>query len=181
MNLVVLLVFVFVAVPLIELWLLLLVGGHIGFWPTVGITLVTALVGARLASGEGRRVLDEWRRALALGKVPDGGILGGVLVLVGGVLLVTPGLLTDGLGLALLFPPTRRIIAAGIRSRLETRIIAPDAGMRGPGGKGIFFWSVHVADPGRTPSRTPRPRGTIDVIDVEGESKQDDPPRQLPR
>lgn len=179
-ELVALLVLVFVLVPLVEIWLLLFVGGQIGFWPTVGITLITALVGGRLASGEGRRVLGQWREALASGRVPDEGILAGVLILVGGVLLITPGILTDGLGLALLFPPTRRLIAGAVRTRLEGRFVTPGSGGVNP--RGAFFWSVRVPGRSRPAPHAARPnQHDADVIDVEGESSPDEPPRQLPR
>ncbi len=113
------LLLLFTVVPLVELYLLLLINEAISFWPTVGLVLTTGLVGAILARFEGLRVLKKWRRALFRGKIPEDGVMGGVLVLVGGVLLVTPGVLTDLVGLLLLIPPTRRMIAGWVKRGIE--------------------------------------------------------------
>ncbi len=114
----------FTVVPFIELYLLLAIGREVGFWPTVGGVLLTGLIGAWLAKKEGVRVLRRWQESLAQGRMPEEGLVGGVLVLVGGVLLVSPGVLTDLVGLFLLFPPTRRVIAGLVRRRLERRMAA---------------------------------------------------------
>ncbi|WNG34762.1 FxsA family protein [Archangium violaceum] len=114
----------FTVVPFIELYLLLAIGREVGFWPTVGMVLLTGFVGALLAKGEGVRVVRRWQESLAQGRMPEEGILGGVLVLVGGVLLVAPGVLTDVVGLLLLFPPTRKVVAALVRRMLERRMAA---------------------------------------------------------
>ncbi|HSN97538.1 MAG TPA: FxsA family protein, partial [Candidatus Nanopelagicales bacterium] len=92
------LVLLFTLVPLVELWLLLAIGRAIGFWPTVGIAVGTAFLGAALAKHEGRRVLATWTESLAAGRIPDEGLTGGVLVLLGAALLVSPGVITDLVG-----------------------------------------------------------------------------------
>lgn len=102
----------FTALPLLDLWVLLHIGRALGLWSTVALVLATGLAGAWLAKAEGLRVLRDWQRALAEGRLPDEGVLSGALVLAGGLLLVTPGVITDALGLVLLFPPTRRLAAA---------------------------------------------------------------------
>ncbi|MFN7132907.1 MAG: FxsA family protein, partial [Myxococcales bacterium] len=112
----------FTLVPLLELYLLVKLGERIGAGTTVIIVLLTGLVGAWLAKREGLRALHSWRRAIAEGRLPDEGIVSGLLVLVGGVLLVTPGVLTDVAGLSLLFPPTRRWIGAQVRRGAARRI-----------------------------------------------------------
>ncbi|OJT27062.1 exlusion protein FxsA [Archangium sp. Cb G35] len=112
----------FTVVPFIELYLLLAIGREVGFWPTVAGVLFTGVVGAWLAKKEGLRVLRRWQESLARGRMPDEGLVGGVLVLVGGVLLVSPGVFTDVVGLFLLFPPTRRLVAELVRRRLERRM-----------------------------------------------------------
>lgn len=101
----------FAILPIVEIWLLLLIGGAIGFWPTVGLTIATAIVGGYLTKREGLRVLEQWRRAMGELRMPEDGLVSGVLVLVGGVLLATPGVLSDVFGLFLLFPPTRKLVA----------------------------------------------------------------------
>lgn len=109
----------FTVVPFIELYLLLAIGREVGFWPTVGGVLLTGLIGAWLAKKEGLRVLRRWQESLAQGRMPEEGLVSGVLVLVGGVLLVSPGVLTDFVGIFLLFPPTRRLIAGLVLRRVE--------------------------------------------------------------
>lgn len=112
----------FTLVPLLELWLLLRIGQSIGVAPTISLVVVTGLVGTLLAKREGLRVIRSWRQSVSQGRLPEEGIIGGALVLVGGVLLVTPGVVTDVFGLILLLPPTRRRVAALVRRRLERKI-----------------------------------------------------------
>lgn len=112
----------FTIVPLVELALLIFIGERVGLWPTVGLVFVTGGLGAWLAKREGLRVLREWQASLARGQMPEEGVLGGLLVLVGGVLLITPGVVTDLTGLLLLLPPTRRLVAARVRKAVERRI-----------------------------------------------------------
>lgn len=116
------LVLAFVAVPLVELYLLVRVGQEMGAGPTLLMLLVTGLVGGFIARKEGLRVFRRWRESLAQGRMPEEGLLGGVLVLLAGVLLVFPGFLTDIAGLLLLLPPVRRWVAARMRRSLERRI-----------------------------------------------------------
>ncbi len=116
------LMFFFVVVPLVELMLLIRIGEWIGLWPTLALVLVTGAVGATLARAEGTRVLTQFRRELAEGRLPGQPLLDGISVLVGGAFLLTPGILTDLAGLVLLFPPSRRWIQRRLRSRLESRI-----------------------------------------------------------
>jgi UPF0716 protein FxsA len=116
------LLLLFIVVPLIELYLLLFVGSQIGFWPTVGIVLVTGTLGAALAKREGLRVWHSYREALSQGRLPDEGIVGGLLVLLGGALLITPGMLTDVVGFLLLVPQTRRFVADRIRAVISKKL-----------------------------------------------------------
>ncbi len=106
-------------VPLVEVYLLLAVGRLVGFWPTVAMVLLTGVLGATLAKHEGLRVLNDYRATIAQGRMPEEGLLGAVLILVGGILLVAPGVLTDVTGLLLLFPPTRRLVAKKVRAHLS--------------------------------------------------------------
>jgi UPF0716 protein FxsA len=155
------LLLLFTVVPLVELYLLLFIGDVVGFWPTVGIVLFTGVLGAWLAKREGLRVFRKWQEALAEYRMPEEGVLGGVLVLVGGVLLVTPGVLTDLVGFLLLVPPTRRLVAAVVRRRVERR---------------IADGSIHVVtytSAGTVGRRSAAPPG---VIDVEGEVVEEEPP-----
>ncbi|WP_437839658.1 FxsA family protein [Sorangium sp. So ce1153] len=192
------LILLFSVVPIVELWLLLSIGDVIGFWPTVAIALGTAILGAALGKREGLKVLAAWRGAMTEGRIPDEGLTGGLLVLLGAALLITPGVLTDVAGLLLLFPPARRRIAAAVRERLERRVVAASAaGFGGQGPSPGAFFSMRVIDFGGGPfgehpgGRAGASRGQPaagQVIDVEAEVTEDDERgrpapkvRQLPR
>jgi UPF0716 protein FxsA len=112
----------FIIVPLLELVILVQLGRAVGLWPTLGLVIVTGVLGAALARAEGLRTLRRFRAELGAGRVPGGALLDGLAVLVGGAFLLTPGLLTDVTGFALLLPPTRRLIQARIRRALERRL-----------------------------------------------------------
>lgn len=112
----------FTLVPLVELALLIRVGEAIGAGPTVGLVLVTGFVGAWLARREGTRSWRTVRRELAAGTLPAGEMLGAALVVLSGALLVTPGVLTDVVGLLLLARPVRRRVVARVRRKLEERL-----------------------------------------------------------
>jgi len=112
----------FVVVPFVDLVLLLRVGSVLGFWPAVAFTIAMGILGAWLAKREGLRVWRAWRQALAELRTPDEGIIDGVLVIAGGALLITPGLITDAAGFLLLVPPTRRLVAGVVRRAVDRRI-----------------------------------------------------------
>ncbi|MCH9686419.1 MAG: FxsA family protein [Deltaproteobacteria bacterium] len=116
------LLLLFTVVPVVELYLLITIGQTLGAELTIGLVLVTGLLGASLAKREGGRVLRNWQGAMARGEMPKEGVVSSLLVLVGGVLLVTPGVVTDATGLLLLIPWTRRWVAAFVRKRMEHRI-----------------------------------------------------------
>lgn len=113
------LLFLFIAVPLIELALLVRLGTLIGFWPTIGIVIVTGVLGAALARAQGLRVWIGIQDDLRQGRMPVRGLMDGLLVLVGGVVLLTPGVLTDLAGIALLLPPTRALARRALRRKLD--------------------------------------------------------------
>jgi UPF0716 protein FxsA len=124
MNVLGRLALLFVIVPIIELVLLIEVGKIVGLLPTLGIVLLTGMTGAWLARAEGLRVLFRFQKELASGQLPGQSILDGISVLVGGAFLITPGVLTDFVGLSLLFPPTRRWVQRRVRARLEKHVKA---------------------------------------------------------
>lgn len=105
------LAFLFLIVPLLELWILIQVGQQIGAGPTILLLIAMSIAGAILAKREGLAVWKRFRSALSRGEVPSTEIVDGVLVLFGAALLLTPGFLTDILGIVLLIPVTR----AGVR------------------------------------------------------------------
>lgn len=102
------LVFIFVVVPIAELFLLLKLGQAIGLWPTLGIVILTGVVGAYLARYEGMGIMNRIGAELAGGRVPQESLIEALLIFVGGLLLLTPGILTDLFGFSLLFPPARK-------------------------------------------------------------------------
>jgi UPF0716 protein FxsA len=131
----------FTLIPIIELAILLQVGQWIGVMPTVAGIVLTALIGAWLARREGTRAWKSVQGSLASGRVPGEALLGALAVFVGGAMLLTPGILTDLAGLALLAPPTRSALLRGIRRRLERRV------MRQTGEIQARFWTH---DPARS-------------------------------
>ena len=134
----------FVVVPLVELVLLIQLGQVVGFWPTLALVVFTGVTGAALARLEGLRVLFQFQSELASGKLPQQALLDGISVLVGGAFLLTPGILTDFAGFALLLPLSRRWIQRWVRSGLERQLkegtvrvvkMGPE-GFGWPGGQG---------------------------------------------
>ncbi|MBI5544762.1 MAG: FxsA family protein, partial [Deltaproteobacteria bacterium] len=117
-----LLILGFAILPVVEACLLVGIGRRVGLWPAVSLVVLSGMAGALLAKREGLRVLQDYQRTLAAGRIPEEGMLGAALVVMGGVLLVVPGILTDLAGLLLLVPPTRRLIAKAIRSQLGRRL-----------------------------------------------------------
>ena len=101
----------FIIVPIAEIALLIHVGGWIGGWETVGLVILTAVVGTALFRAQGLNVLVRAQDTLARGGFPADELFDGICILIAGVLLLTPGFVTDGFGLALLVPGLRPIIA----------------------------------------------------------------------
>lgn len=116
------LILLFVTVPLLELALLLQVGQWIGLGPTVALVVATGFAGAALARQQGLRAFLAVQQELAAGGLPGRSLLDGLSILVGGALLLTPGILTDVLGFSLIVPPSRRWLQGIVRRRLERRI-----------------------------------------------------------
>jgi UPF0716 protein FxsA len=100
----------FVGVPLIELYVLIQVGAEIGALPTVGLSILTALIGATLARRQGFAVLARVHAAADRGEVPALPMLDGALLLIAGLMLLLPGFVTDVLGFLLLVPAIRRLV-----------------------------------------------------------------------
>lgn len=101
----------FTVIPAVDLWLLVKLGGALGAWNTVFLTIFISLTGASLARAEGAVVLRQMAEEAAKGIPPAGKMLEAAMVFAGGLLLFTPGLITDTVGLLFLFPPTRRLLA----------------------------------------------------------------------
>ena len=176
-----LLVFIFIVVPIAELYVLIQIGQAIGILPTIAILILDSILGAALMRSQGRAAWMRFNRALAEGRVPGREIIDGVLVIFGGALLLTPGFLTDILGLTLLLPPTRAVIRGVLVRRFGARLVASATdgvqsrfrvGFGGPGGPG----------PRPGPGGTGRPRARpVDDDVVEGTARDVSPRRdELP-
>jgi UPF0716 protein FxsA len=133
----------FTIVPLVELYLLIAIGRVLGPIPTIGLVLITGALGAWFARLEGARVIRRWQEAVARHEMPKEGVIDGFLIFVGGLMLITPGILTDIAGLCMVVPPTRRVIARFVRAWFERQVAAGrvqvyasgyNGGPRGPGG-----------------------------------------------
>jgi UPF0716 protein FxsA len=112
----------FTVVPAVELYLLIRVGQWLGAAGTVVFVVLTGALGAALARREGLGVIHRWREGAVRGESPGDGLVAALLVLVGGLLLVAPGVLTDLTGLLLLFPPTRRLLAPRVKAWLVRHV-----------------------------------------------------------
>jgi UPF0716 protein FxsA len=181
----------FIAVPLAELYVILkLADDVLGLPLTIALLALDSILGSLLLRSQGRRAWHRCNAVLASGRVPHGEILDGVLVIVGGALLLTPGFLTDILGLALLIPATRalarRVVQAALRRRVVAGVTAAAGGLGGQGSGGppgarAAGWpgARGGADTsgwprgGGPPEGRPRPRRHAD--DVEGTATELDP------
>lgn len=113
---------IFSVVPIIELYLLIRVGKLIGALPTVALLLVVSLAGAWLVRSQGFVILRRIQDELAMGRLPAAGLLDGALVLLGGLLLLTPGFFSDVVGLFFIIPPTRAVIKQFLGLWLQDRL-----------------------------------------------------------
>lgn len=114
-----LLFLILVAVPIIEIALFIQVGGAIGMWPTLLIVIATAFAGTVLLRSQGGATLQRLQGSLSTGTNPMDPIAHGALILVSGVLLLTPGFFTDAFGLSLLLPPVRAFLIKWGASRMK--------------------------------------------------------------
>lgn len=108
------LVIVMIVVPALEIWGLFQIGKLIGGWQTFAMIILTGFIGAWMARREGRRVWEYAQYQLRSGQMPADAILDGICIFAGGLLLLTPGFLTDVLGFLLVFPLSRPVFKAWI-------------------------------------------------------------------
>lgn len=112
----------FIVMPVVELAVLMRVHGHIGLANTIALVIVTGVIGAIMARAQGFMVLMQIRRDMDAGRMPAPRLMDGVMILVAGVLMITPGLITDGAGFLLLMPPVRAAIRGWLRKKVEESI-----------------------------------------------------------
>ena len=113
------LLFIFVTIPLVEMLILIKLGEAIGFWPTMAMVVVTGIIGASLAKAQGFLALNRIRSELNTGKLPADELVDGLLILIGGIVLLTPGLLTDLAGFSLMVPAIRTVIRKWLQRRFK--------------------------------------------------------------
>ena len=132
-----LLLLLFFTIPLVEIYVLLEVGGAIGVLPTIAMVVLTAVIGAGLIRAQGLATLGRVQQQLERGELPAVGIIEAALLLVAGALLLTPGFVTDSIGFLILVPPLRRW---AIESFLARRIVAAGTarGQHGAGKPGAI-------------------------------------------
>lgn len=147
------LILLFTAVPFLELALLIWIGREIGLLPTVVLVLLTGVAGAALARQQGLATWRRFERALSAGRLPGRELLEGFFILLAAAFLLTPGVLTDAVGFALLVPAVRGAVADRVRARLEVRLRVAPAAPRRPE-PGVIDAEFEVVEGEKSP-RTP--------------------------
>lgn len=109
-----LLLIAFIVVPVVELWLILQIGSMIGVFPTIALLIIDSIIGSWLLRTQGRNVWGSFRRATDAGRIPTTEAVDGFLVVMGGTLLLLPGFLSDFVGLAMILPPSRKLLRGRI-------------------------------------------------------------------
>jgi UPF0716 protein FxsA len=108
----------FIVVPIIEIMVLMNIGAWLGAWPTIAIVILTAWLGAKNVKQQGIATLNSVQTKMAQGEMPSDEIVAGLLLLIAGVLLVTPGFVTDFFGLSLLIPKVRNMLIKSVQTHL---------------------------------------------------------------
>ena len=111
----------FVGVPILEIALFIEIGGAIGFWKTIGVVVLTALVGAALLQQQGLATLRKAQASLQENRFPMDEVFDGLCLIFAGALLLTPGFFTDGIGLLMFVPPFRAVLRRGLGRFLAAR------------------------------------------------------------
>ena len=130
-------ILILVAIPIIEIALFIKLGGWVGLWPTITLVVITAILGGLLLRMQGFAAMQKLQSSVAEGGDPRGPLAHGVMILVAGLLMLTPGFFTDAGGFALLLPPVRSGLIAWIGPKLAAR-----ATFVGPG-----MWQPHRPQP----------------------------------
>ena len=112
----------FIVMPVVEIAVLIRVHNHIGLANTIALVIITGVAGAIMARAQGFMVLMQLRRDMAEGTMPAPRLMDGVMILIAGVLMITPGLITDSAGFLLLMPPVRAAIRGWLRRKVEESI-----------------------------------------------------------
>ena len=117
------LLLLFIAIPIVEMWLLISIGRHIGALLTISLVVATAVIGVHWLRQQGFSTLLKLNERLSAGELPAKEITEGVILTIGGALLLTPGFATDALGFACLFAPTRALLVKSLFSRIQSGVM----------------------------------------------------------
>ncbi len=152
----------FLAVPLIEIALFLQVGGLIGFWPTMGTVVLTAILGTWLVRSQGLMAISNVRRSFSDLNDPTEPLAHGAMILFSGALLLTPGFFTDGVGFALLVPGIRAALFRYLRTKIKVQSFSTGPDMRQnprarprPTQSGVIDGDYEEVDPPKRPTDSP--------------------------
>ncbi len=116
------LVLLFIVVPIAELFVIIQVGQSLGVLSTILLLIAVSVVGAWMVKFQGVLVLMRAREKLARGEMPNDELISGLAILIAGALMLTPGFLTDAVGIALMIPPIRAVLVAFVRRRFRGRV-----------------------------------------------------------
>lgn len=147
--------FLLIIMPVLEISVFIMIGGQIGVLNTVLIILFTAILGSFLLRRQGLGLLAKIQHKMAEGQVPGHDLTHGVMILVAGILLLTPGFVTDAIGFSLFVPQIREIIAAFLKSRINIQTMG---GMAGGGMAGSGMGGSH-----RHQNHRPQEDGVVDL------------------
>ncbi|MEM9278414.1 MAG: FxsA family protein [Pseudomonadota bacterium] len=113
--------FLLLFIPILEIAVFILVGGQIGIIPTLGMILLTAILGSILLRVQGFGILSRIQQKTEVGELPGEDLVNGVMIMIAGVLLLTPGFVTDAIGFLLFFPPFRKFLWTSLASKVVIR------------------------------------------------------------
>jgi UPF0716 protein FxsA len=161
------LVVLFIVVPILELYVIIQIGGLIGVWPTLALLVADALLGSLLLRHQGRGAWRRFNAALAERRFPGREVADGLLIAVGGTLLLTPGFITDIAGLVFLIPPTRALARRLLKGVVARRFIV----LGGPAGTAYGAADsarrAYGSYPGAPPTRDYDFDGSAEEIDAD--------------
>ena len=164
----------FIIIPIIEITVIMQVGELLGVWPTVSIVILSAWLGAKYVRQQGLATLQSVQAKMAQGEMPSGEIVTGLMLLVAGVLLVTPGFVTDIFGLSLLIPSVRIAIANHVQKHIKVNQFAGGASFQ-QGATGNTYQHDNTSAPFTSSTASPNESISHHQGDtLEGEFKRKD-------
>ncbi len=158
-----LLAILFLVVPIVELYVIVQVAGGIGVLETIGLLIVVSIVGAWLVRHQGMSVLRRIQQQVRAGQMPTKQLVDGALILFAGALMLTPGFVTDAVGVLLLVPPSRAVVRGTLMRRFRGRVSVASTG---PGRFGGFVMDARSRE--------------VDQVDLVRDDRPDNPPPSLP-